>query len=171
VTLAELNVVGAPAFVATIGWVFEHSRWVAERAADLRPFVSIDALHQAMTSIVMHASVDEQLALLRAHPDLGARAQMTDASRGEQAGAGLDALTAADYARLQQLNTAYRDKFEFPFLFAVTGSDAGQILDALEARLPRTRDDEFVEALRQVSRIARFRLEGLIATHDPRPTT
>ena len=118
----------------------------------------------SMMTEVRAAHVDEQLALLRAHPDLGARARMSDASTGEQAGAGLDSLSRADFDRLHTLNAAYRDRFGFPFLFAVKGRSAIDILEALEARLHASVEDELAEALRQVSRIAWFRLLDTIST-------
>ena len=93
--MPQLDALDNEPFVAAVGWVFEHSPWVAERAWPRRPFASVDALHAAMAGIVARATREEQLALLRAHPDLGARARMSDASTGEQAGAGLDRLTAA----------------------------------------------------------------------------
>ena len=162
-TIADLNGLTRDAFVDAIGWVFERSPWVAGRAWDRRPFSSLDGLHAAMVESMHAAATEEQLALLRAHPDLGARLRMSDASVGEQAGAGLDRLTARDYERLQQLNAAYRAKFEFPFLFAVKGSTPPQILEALQERLPRDVEMEFEEALRQVTRIARFRLEDTLS--------
>ena len=87
---------------------------------------------------------------------------MSEASQREQAGAGIDGLTRDQLERLRALNMTYREKFGFPFLFAVKGSTPQDILDALERRLPSTRDVEHQEALRQVYRIARFRLEELI---------
>ena len=110
----------------------------------------------------MSASPEEQLALLRAHPDLGTRAKISPGSTSEQAGAGLDRLTAGEYKRLLHLNSAYQEKFGFPFLYAVKGSDKFAILEALERRLISNREAEFQEALRQVYRIARFRLEGIV---------
>jgi xanthine dehydrogenase large subunit len=162
VTLAALNAGDRASFVDAVGWVFEHSPWVAERAWAHRPFATISVLHETMTQVVGDAARHEQLALLRAHPDLGTRATMTDASAGEQAGAGLDHMAPQDLERLRALNAAYRDTFGFPFLLAVKGRTAPQILGALEARLPGTFDEELLEALRQVSRIARFRLEDLV---------
>ena len=162
-TVAELNALDRGPFVQALGWIFEESPWVAERAWDARPFADLDALHQQMTTVVARAKQEEQMALLRAHPDLGARARMTDASVGEQAGAGLDRLTPDDFDRLQRLNSAYRAKFGFPFLYAVKGSTPQQILDALEQRQGHEPDDEFAEALRQVGQIARFRLETFVA--------
>ena len=161
-TLTELNGAGRDRFVAAIGWIFEHSPWVAERAWEHRPFASLDALHARMAAIVADAGEPSQLALLRAHPDLGARARMSDASVGEQAGAGLDSLTPAEFDRLQALNREYRDRFGFPFLFAVKGASKHDVVAALERRRAATREEELAEALRQVARIARFRLEGVI---------
>jgi OHCU decarboxylase len=158
-TIAELNGADRDGFVQAIGWVFEGSPWVAERAWARRPFSSLDALHEAMRASVVDATLAEQTALLRAHPDLGARAAMTDASAREQAGAGLDSLTREEFDRLRALNSAYREKFGFPFLYAVRGSTKHDVLSALERRLTSTRDVEHREALQQVYRIARFRLE------------
>ena len=162
--LAELNTGDETAFISALGWIFEESPWVAERAWPRRPFASLDALHAAMTHVVAGASEAEQLALLRAHPDLGTRARISDASTGEQRGAGLDRLTPDEFARLQRLNGEYQERFGFPFLFAVKGSTKHDVLAALESRVTRTRDEEFAEALQQVYKIARFRLEETLGT-------
>ena len=162
-TLHEVNACDRPRFVEKVGWVFEHSPWVAERAWIKRPFTSLEQLHGAMAAEVTAASPEEQLSLLRAHPDLGSRAALSAASATEQAGAGLDDLTQDEFERLRRLNSAYRDKFGFPFLYAVKGSTKHDILKALEARLPASREREMAEALDQVARIARFRLEELIS--------
>jgi 2-oxo-4-hydroxy-4-carboxy-5-ureidoimidazoline decarboxylase len=174
-TLAELSANDRRAFAGALGWIFEGSPWVAERVWETRPFATLDALHDAMISIVMAASAEEQLALLRAHPDLGAiRLRGTDgsvrlqadplshASRQEQAGAGLDALTRDELERLLKLNAAYREKFGFPFVYAVKGGTKQDVFNALERRLPSPRDTEREEALRQVYRIARVRLEEFL---------
>lgn len=163
-TISELNALSCEQFAAAVGWVFEHSPWVAERAWPRRPFRDLKQLHEAMAGEVERASRDEQLALLRAHPDLGARARMSQASVGEQAGAGLDQVLPEEYQRLHELNTAYREKFGFPFLYAVKGSTKYDILQALEQRLQRPSDEEFREALNQVYRIAWFRLEEVVST-------
>jgi len=160
-TLDKLNGLSRSAFMDAIGWVFEDSPWVAERAWNQRPFETIGQLHKKMIAEVGAASREEQLALLRAHPDLGARMKMSAASSGEQSGAGLDKLTSVEHERLQRLNVGYRKRFGFPFLFAVKGSTLREILDALEQRIGNGPDHEFREALRQVYRIAWFRLEAL----------
>ena len=163
-TLAELNAAERERFVAELRWIFEDSPWVAERAWARRPFTSVAALHDAMVTEVTAADPPEQWALLRAHPDLGARARMSDASSDEQAGAGLDSLTATEFEQLQQLNAAYRTRFGFPFLFAVKGSTKHDVLAALAARVSAAPDAEFTEALRQVFRIAQFRLQDAVAS-------
>jgi 2-oxo-4-hydroxy-4-carboxy-5-ureidoimidazoline decarboxylase len=161
-TIDDVNQLAQGEFVRQVGWVFEHSPWVAERAFVDRPFSDLAGLHGAMWQRVREATRDEQLALLRAHPDLGTRARMSDASSGEQAGAGLDRLTPDEFDRLRTANTAYKDKFGFPFLFAVKGSTKYDILEAIERRLSSTWDEEFETALQQVFRIANFRLQDLI---------
>lgn len=171
-TLQELNDADRNSFVAAIGWVFEDSPWVAERAWESRPFASLHALHDAMTATVASASHAEQVGLLRAHPVLGSLGSapristggrpLSDASTREQSSAGLDTATRDELKRLRALNNAYREKFGFPFLFAVKGSTTRDVLNALERRLTSTRDAEHQEGLRQVYRIARFRLEEAI---------
>ena len=146
-----LNELDRSAFVEAVGWVFEHSPWVAERAWDQRPFRNAEELHGALVREVKSASADMQLALLRAHPDLGTKGEISQASTAEQAGAGLTTWECA-------LVESYKNKFGFPFIFAVKGSTKQDILKALEQRLPSTRENEFAEALQQVYRIAWFRL-------------
>jgi 2-oxo-4-hydroxy-4-carboxy-5-ureidoimidazoline decarboxylase len=117
-----------------------------------------------MVEQVMRATTPEKLALLGAHPDLGTRARLSSASDKEQSGAGLDSLTADEFEQFARLNSAYRARFGFPFLLAVKGSTKHDILRALQARMEASPEQEFAEALRQVYRIARFRLEGLITS-------
>jgi 2-oxo-4-hydroxy-4-carboxy-5-ureidoimidazoline decarboxylase len=161
-TIDQINVLDRGAFVEQLGWVFEDSPWVAERSWKRRPFASIMELHSAMRDAVETASREDQMALLLAHPDLGARARMSLSSSGEQGGAGLDRLTESEFDRLRALNEAYKLKFGFPFLLAVKGSTKFDIVEALERRLQSDAETEFAEALRQVYRIAGFRLEDRI---------
>jgi 2-oxo-4-hydroxy-4-carboxy-5-ureidoimidazoline decarboxylase len=158
VTLEDVNGLSREAFTAALGWIFEDSPWVAERAWSARPFDSVNALHNAMTGVVREASREEQLALLRAHPDLGTRTQMSAASAAEQTGSGLDRLTPAELERLRGLNAVYRERFGFPFLYAVKGSTERDILSALARRVENTQEEEFRQALWEVGRIAWFRL-------------
>ena len=166
-SIDELNALDLAAFTIRLGSIFEHSPWVAEDVWPLRPFAGIDDLHAAMCKSVVDAGDDAQLALLRAHPQLAGKAalrgELTADSTREQQGAGLDQCSAEEFARLHALNADYEQRFGFPFILAVRGHTRSSILDNLAARLDNTRDEEFAEALHQVERIARFRLEGLLA--------
>jgi OHCU decarboxylase len=165
-TLAELNALDARAFVTALVGVFEHSPWIVERTYASRPFASIDALHRALVDTLMRATDDEQLALLRAHPELAGKAAiagaMTAESVDEQASAGLAACTPAEFARINQLNRRYNARFGFPFILAVRGLDRRQILDEFARRVDRERHVEFAECLAQVARISRLRLDALL---------
>jgi 2-oxo-4-hydroxy-4-carboxy-5-ureidoimidazoline decarboxylase len=153
-------------FVAAFGGIAEHSPLVAERAARRRPFATRAAMIEAFQAAIGEAGAEEQRALLVAHPDLAGRAaiagDLTADSKREQAGAGLDRLTAEEFARFTVLNTAYRERFGIPFIFAVRGADKRKILAAFEARIGNAPDVEFATALEQVCRIVSFRLEDRI---------
>lgn len=156
----------AEKFVALLGAVFEHSPWVAERAASARPFRSRAELLDAMRAVMQRASADEQLALIRAHPQLGARgrtrAHLTEASAKEQRRAGLDVCTDEEFSQLMRLNAAYVEKFSFPFILAVRGHTPESILDALRNRLSNDAETERHAALSQIGSIAGYRLEDIV---------
>lgn len=158
----DLNKMDQADFIKELGWIFEHSPWVAERAWGFRPFRSLDHLRKTMEEVVGQASSEEKLALLRAHPDLAARVQMADASVKEQAGAGLDSLTEQEYKEFLELNDLYKEKFAFPFILAVKGHNKESIRNAMRTRLKFSEQNELEEALHQIYRIAQFRLEGVI---------
>ncbi|MDL2409334.1 2-oxo-4-hydroxy-4-carboxy-5-ureidoimidazoline decarboxylase [Rhizobium calliandrae] len=157
-------------FVTRFGGVFEHSAFIAERAYDagdiVEPLTS-GGVHGALVAIFRAASVDERLGVLRAHPDLAGRlaiaGKLTEDSRKEQAGAGLDRLTPSEHSRFTELNTAYVTKFGFPFIFAVKGLGKDDILTAFETRIGNDRDAEFATATAQVERIALLRLQSMLA--------
>ncbi len=159
------NTLSKSDFVARLGGVFESSPWVAERAYAKRPFGNADELHAAMCAEVAAAGAAAKLALIRAHPDLAGKAslagELTAASSQEQAGAGLDRLTEAEYRRFHDLNDRYRKRFGFPFILAVKGHDKTSILAAFEARLPNDADTERETALQQIYKIAHLRLLAL----------
>jgi 2-oxo-4-hydroxy-4-carboxy-5-ureidoimidazoline decarboxylase len=164
ISTAELPRLQRARFVELFGGVFEHAPWVAKRAFDAGPFDSIEALHGAMVEAMRRAPRERQLALIRAHPDLAGRAaiagKLTAASSAEQASAGLDQCTPAEFERFRELNQTYNDKFGFPFILAVKGRSRAEILAAFEQRLQNTA--EFEEALNQIAEIARLRLGDLI---------
>jgi 2-oxo-4-hydroxy-4-carboxy-5-ureidoimidazoline decarboxylase len=165
-TVAAVNGLSPDAFVAAFGDVAEHSPWVAEGAAALRPYTNREAMIAALAEVVAQAPEAQQLALIRSHPDIAGRAamagEMAPDSKREQAGAGLDTLTPAEFRRFAELNARYRDIFGFPFIFAVKGAPKSQILEAFEARICNTRAREFATALDEINRIFRFRIEDRV---------
>jgi 2-oxo-4-hydroxy-4-carboxy-5-ureidoimidazoline decarboxylase len=150
------------AFVARHAALFEHSPWVVERAAEALPFTDV---HAGLMAAVYAASPEEQLTLIRAHPELAGKAAvdrtLTKASTAEQASAGLDRLTSAEFDRFHALNAAYRDRFDFPFIICVRLTDKAGILAAMKQRLGNPRDIEIATALDQIGEIVRLRLEDL----------
>jgi 2-oxo-4-hydroxy-4-carboxy-5-ureidoimidazoline decarboxylase len=162
-SLNEVNAMSAKQFVECFGDVAERSPWVAEAAAKRRPFGDRDAMIAAFEDAVRSAPAARQLELLCAHPDLAGKARaITGDSSREQKGAGLDALSREEFTHFTNLNERYRAQFGFPFIFAVKGATKHQILSAFEGRIGNSRAEEFHDALSQVSRILRFRLEDRI---------
>lgn len=159
VTLDGLNAASREDFIEALGDLFEHSPWVAASAFEARPFQSRAALENALETALFKASPEAQLALIRAHPELGQRQRdtLTAASRREQQGAGLDG-ESERLKTLIALNDDYRTRHGFPFVIAVKGLDLDSVIAALERRLPRSQAVEIEESLRQINRIARLRL-------------
>ena len=170
-TLSELNSCDTQAFVDTLRGIYEHSPWIPERAAAQRPFATPAALKLALQRVVSGASSDEQLGLIRAHPELAGKAaiagELTAESTSEQGKAGLNLCSAEEYATLHQLNADYNARFGFPFILAVKGpTGAGltrqAIIDTFTRRVKNQRADEMAECLRQIHRIAELRLNDLL---------
>lgn len=165
-SLDTLNTANKTRFVDGLADIFEHSPWVAARAYAKRPFASLKALHRAMVEVLAQADEQEQLALIRAHPDLAGKAalagQVTEHSRQEQSGVGLDQLSQAEFDRFEQLNSAYKAQFDFPFILAVKGHTVHSILLSFEERLGNTLAEEKERALAEIAKIAQFRLEDLL---------
>ena len=153
--------------MALLDGTYEHSPWIAERAAPGRPFATLAQLRQALIAVVRGASLDEQLGLIRAHPELAGKAMvsktLTAESTNEQGRAGLTDCTPEEFARLQQLNADYNARFGFPFILAVRGPRGlglgrHEIIATFARRLGNPVDFEREECLRNIHRIAEIRL-------------
>ena len=153
-------------FIARYGGVYEHSPWVAEQVAAFATNVDdASTLAALMADCVDNAAAEQQLELIRAHPDLAGKAQvageLTPESTAEQAGAGLDQCSPEEFERFQALNAAYWEKYGFPFVMAVRGHDRASILAAFTSRLENDYDLEFETALVEIHKIARLRLDAM----------
>lgn len=163
--IADLN---RTDFVANFGGVYEHSPWVAEMCFDEgshKTATKPSKLAGPLAHQVEAAAQEIQLVLLRAHPDLAGKlaksGELTHESTSEQASAGLDQCTDAEFAEFTELNTTYRQKFEFPYILAVRGRHRTEILENFRSRVPNDMAAEFREALNQVHQIAKLRLDAL----------
>ncbi|PZO11634.1 MAG: OHCU decarboxylase [Burkholderiales bacterium] len=166
-TLQQLNSASPAEALRMLDGLYEHSPWIAEQALAQRPFASLAALKHAMVTVLAHASVDAQLALIRAHPELAGKAMvsqsLTAESSNEQQKAGLTNCTPEELAHIQQLNAQYIARFGFPFILAVrgprgTGLAKREIIATVERRLGNPVDFERAECLRHIHRIAEIRL-------------
>ncbi len=174
-TLEQINAASADECVALLVGTYEHSPWIAQRAAPARPFASLEQLKLALAQVVREAGRQAQLALIRAHPELAGKAMvsktLTVESSHEQGQAGLTECTPAELAQLQQLNAAYNAKFGFPFILAVRGPrgvglNKAEILATFDRRLAHHPDFELAECLRNIHRIAAIRLNDKFG-HTP----
>ena len=167
-SLDQLNTAPSAWLLQQLGGLYEHSPWIAEQALQRRPFVSLAQFKHAMAQVVTAASREAQLALVRAHPELAGRAMVSQAltaeSTGEQSRAGLSECSPQEFDRLQQLNSAYNERFGHPFIVAVRGPRGDglsrqQIIATFERRLHNPVNTELCECLRNIHRIAEIRLD------------
>jgi 2-oxo-4-hydroxy-4-carboxy-5-ureidoimidazoline decarboxylase len=161
--LAKLNRMERDEFVAVLGGIFEGTPAIAWQAWAQRPFTNVESLHQCMVEMMNRMTVDEQMVLMRSHPELSSKARMADASVKEQAGVGLDHLTLEEYQQFQDLNQAYQERFGFPFIVAVKNHTKASILEAFQARLRNSVEAEREQALTEIMQIARFRLDEILS--------
>ncbi|MFS2098628.1 2-oxo-4-hydroxy-4-carboxy-5-ureidoimidazoline decarboxylase [Variovorax sp. Varisp85] len=171
-TIAQLNAAVPAEAVALLDGIYEHSPWIAQRALAARPFRSLAHLKHSMVQALAASSTDEQIGLIRAHPELAGKAMvsktLTAESTNEQSKAGLTGCTPEEFAKIQQLNADYNAKFGFPFILAVrgprgTGLTKREIIDTFERRLYNHPGFELGEALRNIHRIAEIRLDDKFA--------
>jgi OHCU decarboxylase len=165
VSVAELNRLDRAEFTRAVGPIFEHSPWIAEAASPQGPFSSVEHLHETLCGVVREAGKEKQLALIGEHPDLVGRAALagtlTRESTGEQASAGLNALSPGEIALFQKQNAAYREKFGFPFVICARLNRKEAILAGFERRLKNSREQEIQAALEEIFKIAELRLRDL----------
>ena len=162
-----MNALDPDAFARHFGPVFEHSPWVAARACARRPFHSVDELHKAMMQAVAQASRDEQLGLIRAHPELaGSEAKegtLTADSSSEQGRLGFTRLTREELDRMSRINQRYRERHGFPCIVALRlHATRESVVAEMERRTDNDRESEIANALAQIGHITRGRLDKML---------
>ena len=164
--ISDINQLDCDDFTRVVGPVFEHSPWIATATWPHRPFTSGEDLRRALCQTVTTANEAQQLALIRAHPDLVGKlaqaGQLTPDSTNEQASAGLLQLTPQEVAWFQTHNAAYKDKFSFPFIICARLNKKEAIRTSFKVRLQNSREQEIKTALEEIFKIAALRLRDLI---------
>lgn len=166
ITVSDLNSLDQAAFVAALAGIFEGPPWIVRQVWHNRPFTDREHLLDALCAVMNSAPVEQQIALIRSHPDLVGKAALagtlTPASTSEQATAGLDRLTPEEIATFQQLNARYHETFGFPFVICARENKKAGILAGFGTRLDNTREQEIATALQEIAKIARLRLNDTV---------
>src|ERR1700716_472693 len=171
--LSELNSCGKDDFVAALANIFEYSPWIAEQVAAARPYAGVKALLAAMKDAVDRAPAEQQMTLIKAHPDLANKTQRAAArtaeSSAEQNSLGLDRLSDAEFEAFERVNNAYRTKFGFPYIVCVRRHTKDSVLRDFERRLPNDVATETQASINEICRIAALRLDQLVVSDDRLP--
>jgi OHCU decarboxylase len=166
IALTAVNQLSRDDFVVALGPLFEGSPWIADATWPARPFASLSQLHQALCATMYAAPLEQQVALIRAHPDLAGKAaiagELTAESTREQSSAGLNQLSPEEFADFTRLNGAYREKFGFPFVICAREHNKTSILEHFATRLEHERGQEIRAALDEIAKIARLRLLDVV---------
>jgi 2-oxo-4-hydroxy-4-carboxy-5-ureidoimidazoline decarboxylase len=164
--LSRLNSMPVTEALEHCGGFFEHSPWIVEDALQKRPFASVHEFHAACMRVVHNADVARQLELIRAHPDLVGRlareGRLGLESTQEQASAGLSELTEEEIKAFETYNSAYHERFGFPFVICARRNRKEAILAALPQRLEQTKTEEIRTALAEIGDIALLRMADAV---------
>jgi 2-oxo-4-hydroxy-4-carboxy-5-ureidoimidazoline decarboxylase len=163
-TIDKINKLSRSEFVKVFANIFEKTKRIAEKLYNQKPFDSFEDLCSKMLEIFETASKETQLNILKAHPDLANKVtvnSLTKNSRAEQSNAGLDQCSEEEFNEFKDLNKKYKQKFGFPLIIAVKSKNKIEILSEFKKRILNSAEDEFNEAIVQVSKIANLRLNEI----------
>ena len=162
ISLEKINNLNKSDFLTIFGNVFEKSEWISEKVFDLRPFKNFEDLFSKIIGIYENSDKKIILKILNSHPELAVEKKLTMNSKNEQKNANLNECTNDEYNEFKKLNIEYKKKFDFPFIIAVKEKNKDEILNYFRERIENSLDEEFLEAKKQVKKIATFRLEEII---------
>jgi len=162
ISLEKINNLNKSDFLTIFGNVFEKSEWISEKVFDLRPFKNFEDLFSKIIGIYENSDKKIILKILNSHPELAVEKKLTMNSKNEQKNANLNECTNDEYKEFKKLNIEYKKKFDFPFIIAVKEKSKDEILNYFRERIKNSLDEEFLEAKKQVKKIATFRLEEII---------
>ena len=162
IDIKKINSLDKSEFLSIFGNVFEKSKWISEKAFDLKPFESLESFISEIIGIYKNSDDKTILEVLNLHPELAIEKKLTANSEAEQNKANLKECTPEEFNEFKKLNIEYKKKFNFPFIIAVKGKNKDEILNYFRERIKNSLDEEFFEAKKQVKKIATFRLEEII---------
>ena len=160
--IKKINSLDKSEFLSIFGNVFEKSKWISEKAFDKKPFKNLESFVSEIIDIYENSENKTILEILNLHPELAVEKKLTTDSEAEQSKANLKQCTNEEFNEFKKLNIEYKKKFSFPFIIAVKGKNKNQILKYFRERIKNTLNEEFLEAKKQVKKIAIFRLEEIL---------
>ena len=162
IDIKKINSLDKSEFLSIFGNVFEKSKWISEKVFDKKPFKNLESFVSEIIDIYENSDNKTILEILNLHPELAVEKKLTTDSEVEQSKANLKQCTPEEFDRFKKLNIEYKKKFNFPFIIAVKGKNKNEILNYFRERINNSLDEEFLEAKKQVKKIATFRLEEII---------
>ena len=160
--IKKINSLDKSEFLSIFGNVFEKSKWISEKVFDKKPFKNLESFVSEIIGIYENSDNKTILEILNLHPELAVEKKLTANSEVEQSKANLKQCTPEEFDEFKKLNIEYKKKFNFPFIIAVKGKNKNEILNYFRERIKNSLDEEFLEAKKQVKKIATFRLEEII---------
>jgi len=162
IDIKKINSLDKSEFLSIFGNVFEKSKWISEKVFDKKPFKNLESFVSEIIGIYENSDNKTILEILNLHPELAIEKKLTTDSEVEQSKANLKRCTPEEFDEFKKLNIEYKKKFNFPFIIAVKGKNKNEILNYFRERINNSLDEEFLEAKKQVKKIANFRLEEII---------
>ena len=162
IDIKKINNLDKSEFLSIFGNVFEKSKWISEKVFDKKPFKNLESFVSEIIAIYENSDNKTILEILNLHPELAIEKKLTANSEEEQNKANLKECTPEEFNEFKKLNIEYKKKFNFPFIIAVKGKNKNEILNYFRNRINNSLDEEFLEAKKQVKKIATFRLEEII---------
>jgi len=162
IDIKKINSLDKSEFLSIFGNVFEKSKWISEKVFDKKPFKNLDSFVSEIIGMYENSDNETILEILNLHPELAVEKKLTTDSEVEQSKANLKQCTPEEFDQFKKLNIEYKKKFNFPFIIAVKGKNKNEILNYFRERINNSLDEEFLEAKKQVKKIATFRLEEII---------
>jgi len=161
-SINKVNKLNKSDFISIFGNVFEKTEWIAERVFDYLPYKNFDNLRLKFFKIYNESNKESIIKILNSNPELVVEQKLTNESKKEQKGAGLNECSKEEVEEFKKLNLNYKKKFGFPFIIAVKGKNKNDILSYFRTRIKNSFDEEFIEAKKQVGEIATFRFKEII---------